>query len=1032
MTRHRSTAHRARRLFLGSAFAALSASLAAPALAIPPSLPQIEAEGAQVIANNQSRTDTAVEAVAADPVIEAVIEPTQANATLSGNSVTASATANRQDSTLVSDTLDLSTMAIDTYLAADADGITADAPAVIAVQQTMEDAPVTADADFTYVGITADGVVESSLAIAANRQEALATGNDAASTISISGNDGSTGAGLASRQSTGYGSDVSANMAGVSRIITQEVVNSDLAMDGNLQRAIATGNSAANALSTDVLSIEGTSASGTPSLVTPYGGPEVNAAYALLSDQQTGSEVSAGADGGFRSVAVDSVVGSSMSADGNALAAAAYGNEAQNNVLLTANSIDAGYGALANVTNVQAAGGATSADTLGGTTMFLSSDLMGSTISAAGNSVQAIAIANRADANLLSVIATSTSAPDGYGGEEGGEWPEGPEYVGTARLTPFGEMTVTAPFSVQNAQSFAAPVTASASQDAARVTAEAGIIDSSVAVLDNDTRVAATGNRGTNGLMVDANSIATAADLNSSQLGFGDVRVTVADSDDLAGARIAAQGDVVGSRLTVAGNSTQGTAIANDVTNSLGVAGNQLVSASGHWDAVAGLASDDLVASADYALANYQSTGMGLDPGEGEGGGIPQISSDVTGRLAGVGNSIIGSSVAIEGNSQTATVLANLASNDLSINATSLGSNFDIAPGTALSSTQIGIADLAATSDLMIDATGYVVDGSVGIADNSNGALAHMNDAVNQASIDAVQIWELSGAGAELFTDPGLPGLAVGDHVLANSQLADGGVAAVAQTGVGNIDEGAVLSRSSYALTGNSTATEAVANQAINGLSVSAASRGEASAGLANTQESHAGVLASAVTQLGYAGEALSDAQVLVDGNTTSAAARGNVASNSLMLSGTPTYGAMPANASLTGSGAVSAAAGLANSQLNTGDVTALSENAGHDVVLNAVGAEGSKLILNGNSVSASAVGNSATNNVTLASLGKLPTAAVANIQMNSGQISAWVSGATFHAIPGALTASRLGITGNSVAASAVGNSAVTSIASPR
>jgi len=1029
MTHDRSTAHRSRGLFLGSAFAALSAALATPAVAVVPSSSEIDAEGAQIIANNQSTTDWAVEATAVDPVIEAVVEPTQASANLSGNSTAASATANRQDNTLAPDTLDLTTVWVDTHLAADANGVTAYAPAVIAAQQTIDYAPVTANADFTYIGLTADGVVDSSLAIADNRQEALAAGNDAANMLGLSGNDGSTGAGIASRQLIGYGSDVSADIAGLSRIITQEVVDSDVVIDGNLQRAIATGNRVDNALSTDVLGIENASASGTPSIITPYGGTEVNAAYAVLSDQRTDSDVRANADGGFRTVAADSVVDSSMSANGNALAAAAYGNDAKNAVALAANSIDAGYGAVANVTNVQAADGATSADALGGTTLNLSSDLVGSSLSAAGNSVQATAIANRADANLLSVEATAISAPDGYGGEEGGEWPE---YVGTARYTPYGEMTVTAPFSVQNAQTFTAPVEATAFENATGVTTEAAIVDSSVALLDNATRVAATGNSGNNDLWLDANNIAAAADLNSAQIGDGDVRVTIADSDDLAGTRIAAQGDVVGSSLTVARNDMQGVAIANSVSNSLGVTGNQLISASGHYDAVTGLPYDDLVASADYALANYQSAGTDVGSGEGEEGGAQHISSDISGRLAGVGDSIIRSSVNIEGNSQTATALANLASNDLIIEATSLGGAMDRAPGSALSSTQIGVADLSATSDLVIDATGYVVDGSIRVESNSNTALAHMNDAANQMAINAVQIGELSGANAELFTDPDLPGLAVGDHVLANNQLANGRVTATALTLAGNPDDAAVLARSRYVLNGNSTVAEAVANQAINDLSAVAASGGAASAGLANTQESHAGVLATAATQLGYAGDALSDAQTRIDSNTTSARARGNAASNSLTLAGTPAFDGSMASASLTASGMVSAAAAMANSQLNTGDVAALSENSVHEVALNCIGAEGSQLVLNGNNALASAVGNSATNSMRLASLGALPPAAVGSVQANSGQITAQVSGATFQAVSGPLTASRLGITGNSVSASTVGNSAVTLIASLR
>jgi len=1017
-----------RRLFLGSAFAALSASLCTPSLAI--ASPDVGADGAQVIANDQV-SSAGVSATAADPVIRVVIEPTEASADLADNSIGATATGNHHAATLAPDTLDLSGLAINTHLVIDGDTVSGQAPAVVASRQVMDDAPVTAETDYSRIGMSADGVVESGLSIASNQQQAVATGNDASGSLSLSGNGGSIGAGIVSRQSTGYGSDVSASLSGKVRVATQEVVRSDLAMDGNIQRAIATGNSAGNALATDVLSITGTSVYGPPSIVTPYGGSEVNAAYAVLSDQQADSDVSASAEGGFRTTVADSVVGSSFGTDGNALVAAAYGNDAANSASLAAGTLDAGYGAIANVTNVQAAGGATSAGVTGGATMSLSGDLVGSSVSDRNNSIQSVATANRADGNLLSVSATSISASDGLdgsGGEEGPELPFDPGYIGTARLTPYGEMTVTAPFSVQNAQSFTAPVSASVAQSATRISIGAGITGTSVAIADNAVRGTATGNSASNGLTLDANSIATAADLNALQIGLGDVIATVGEPGDRVGAHIAAQGDVVGSSLAITGNDARGTAIADNASNSLAVTGNQLSGASGHGDAVAGLSNGDLVASADFALANYQTTGTGA----GEEGSTPQISSDVMGWLAVTGGDVIRSSLAIEDNSQVAAALANLAANTLSVDATALGGNGSVASGSALSSTQVGVADLSAASDLRIGATGNVVDSSVALSGNSNSALAHMNDASNTVSIHAVQIGELSGTDAQLYTDPGMPGLAVGDHVLANSQYADGSVTASALTTAGNPDWYAGLYRSAYTITGNSTSAESVANQAINALSVSAVSDGAASAGLANTQESHAGVLAAATTRLGYDGLAMSDAQALVGGNSTSALARGNAASNSLTLTGTPSSGLAPASASLAGSGTVSADAALVNSQINTGDVTALGENMVHDIALNCIGADRSELVLNGNSVSASAIGNGATNSMALASLGQLPTAAVANVQMNSGQVTARVTGATFQAIPGTLTASRLGITGNSVIASAVGNSAVTSIASLR
>ena len=498
---------------------------------------------------------------------------------------------------------------------------------------------------------------------------------------------------------------------------------------------------------------------------------------------------------------------------------------------------------------------------------------------------------------------------------------------------------------------------------------------------------------------------------------------------------MAARDDLVGTSVDVAGNELQASAIANDVANGLSVSGNEIGSASGHYDAAAGQDYDGFLASADYALASFQGVGSGGSTGEegGESGGFrPLISSDVVGAFDVRGDSVINSSVAIDGNGQIATALANLASNSLSIDATALEDAGGAAPGSALSSTQIAAADLTATSDMRLSAPGYVTDGSVAIRDNNNVALAHMNDAVNRAAIEAVQIGELSGGNAQLFTDPGVPGLAVGDHVLANNQMAEGSVTAATSTRIRSSGQDNVLFQSRYAVIGNETTSEAVANQALNELALLAASAGNASAGIANIQESHADVLADATTGIGYRASAVPDAQVIVDGNTTSALARGNAVSNSLSAWEASGLSAVPATAELAGSGVVSAAVGTASSQLNTGEVAAISDNAVHGVVLNSFGAEGSELVLNGNAVSASAIGNSATNTITLSSLGQLPSAAAANVQMNNGRISAEVSGATFAAIPGHLTASRLGVIENSVSASAVGNSAVTSIASSR
>src|SRR5690606_36493956 len=216
-------------------------------------------------------------------------------------------------------------------------------------------------------------------------------------------------------------------------------------------------------------------------------------------------------------------------------------------------------------------------------------------------------------------------------------------------------LSVSAPFSVQNGQRFEMPVSASAAGSATRIKTTGDIVEARTAAQDNIVTVAATGNRAANELVLDANRIATAADLNSAQTGYGDVQASIGDYYDRAGARITAKGDVIDSSLQVARNDVRASAVANDVCNSLAVSANEIGHASGHYDAVAGQEYAGFLASADYALSNFQNVGSAGSTGEegSETSGFRSvISSDVIGSFVARGNSLIDSSVAIEGNAQ--------------------------------------------------------------------------------------------------------------------------------------------------------------------------------------------------------------------------------------------------------------------------------------------------------------------------------------------------------------------------------------------
>jgi len=89
---------------------------------------------------------------------------------------------------------------------------------------------------------------------------------------------------------------------------------------------------------------------------------------------------------------------------------------------------------------------------------------------------------------------------------------------------------------------------------------------------------------------------------------------------------------------------------------------------------------------------------------------------------------------------------------------------------------------------------------------------------------------------------------------------------------------------------------------------------------------------------------------------------------------------------------------------------------------------------LTGNTVAAQAYGNTATNAVTVAATAaNRPTVAVGNYQTNSGAITATATAVNYGVgVTGAAAGSTLRAAGNQVTATAVGNSAVSTIASAR
>lgn len=1041
--------------------------------------------------------------------------------------------------------------------------VSASGVATVTNLQGNYSAAVSATNAGSTVGLSADSggaspnvMVGNTLSVGSNTQEAVALGNSAGNSLTLSGGSVGTGAGISSAQIVDGNSPVEAQLTGstASLYAGTHVQDSSLALTNNLQRAIGYGNSASNALGVTANGIDAIGIIGVASTVAP-GAPEdnlVHAGYGVLNTQSVQSNVSATATGptgnpditAINTLVEGKVSGSSVTTAKNAFVAAAYGNDASSaaTLALGTGASAIGGGAIANVTNVQDVAGAATAVTAtanGGNVVRTSIEdaVTGSTVSTSGNQVQALAYGSRAS-NSLSVtgnaLDTASILPPIGGGA----------IVGVAGAT------TDAAFSVQNVQTGAGTVTATQRGEttgAAQIRSQVGgdVANSTLTADDNSSSASATSNKATNTLGLSGNSLSTTSALQNVQStsasvhalvgtagspgssgtpdapfsfdiqvvagsGFGgtasDGSVTITagtvyvNESDLtptqiatltgsgwtvgsganagrlihsadilgtvdstvytaltgglatafsatvpgtpASAAVASQGGVTlavagstsGSKLSVSGNSNTASVTGNSASNTSTIAGNDVGQSSLRLTATAGDQTLGLAigAEADHALSNVQAVT-----------GSQALGTSIYGSFAidaaAPGASIVGSTLAVSNNAQVGTAVANTAVNHLAVSGTNLSTT------TALASLQSGDAVVSAMSNMGVSAPGAVSNSSVDMSGNSNTALGVINDATNTLTVSATNVTPVGAVVNTLVT----PTSVTGDHVLSNQQQAKTSVSSVATTQLYNEEQVSTatsgLANSAVTVTGNSTMAEASANRADNAVALNGASLQSANAGLSNAQSSSAAVTASATTTTNFAlnsispTAALNQSGVTIDGNSTTALARGNAATNTLDISAGSSYGvstAGTAGSSLGASGLTQATAGLMNAQANDGAVSANSTGAAYQVALNAPagltpGVTNGTVAVTSNQVLAQAFGNSATNAVTVAALNTgTPSTAVGNYQVNRGNITATATAVNYGVgITGGASGSSLRVGGNQVNATAVGNSVVSSIA---
>lgn len=1012
------------RYLLGSALAACVMAGAVPASAQSVA-PALLANGNIVSSSDQTQAGVSITSSANDPNADVIGDVNLATINLSANALRALASANTAASNLQTEPGETAGT-ISTTLASGAPGTLGTANVLAATRQTATDTLVwsreTAIPPHVKLGVIAGSVTSSKITVSDGIEEALAVGNEAGSAITLESAN-LFGAGIVTDQQVSGSSVVRSERLGETRIGARSLTGSDLAITGSVQRAAAYANTSAN----DLDAVAGTAhpePGNAPSRNTGAGsGAEVNATYAVLSDQRIAASVGAKSYGGYNLEVSENSEGSALTIGSNRNLSVAGGNRSANGLELSLTGLAAtpyAQGAIANVTNVQSSTGLVDALTDGAPRVSVVGTAKNVAIAVRGNTMLASATANLAEGNTLTVtggdLVPSILLPGG-GGNPGG-WPPLPP-VGTALADAEGAMSVTAPFSIQNSQLSATNVTAQTHGALVDIAAAGHLTGSRLEGTNNLIVAGATGNEGVNGLKLEGTTIATPADVNSLQRGSGTVFAGTDSAIGAPGVSLLAAAGASETAFSVSGNAVAVDAAQNRVSNTLEADAAALNSSSGHSRSEAGVISGGTGAAADFALANGQhASGTTEDPGRITAFGEAKyvISS---------GGPIDRSSLEITGNSSSVSALGNGASNRVSLSGARIGVVGASAPGSALSNVQTGNVDAWASSHVVLAIPANATGSTAEVSQNANLATGSVNAAENVVAIEAASIGKLSGT-AMFGVDAGMTGTVSGDHVLASQQLAGGIVVVDAVTETllgGNGSQG----NSSLTVAGNLTQASAKANDVLNTLSLASAAGTDASAGLLNNQQSSASTTARATGIFAGAGVSGPGSQARIGGNPILAEARGNTASNLLSLDAAPLNAPNGPMAQVT-LNAASGQAVLGNRQANFGAVTASATSTSY---LPAFYGQQASSAANGSGqrLEAAAYGNSAVNSaVPLNAGGLMPATLVSNAQVNSGSISTYVANNGIAAATMTTSSVRLNITGHAATAQAIGNSAVNTI----
>jgi hypothetical protein len=411
--------------------------------------------------------------------------------------------------------------------------------------------------------------------------------------------------------------------------------------------------------------------------------------------------------------------------------------------------------------------------------------------------------------------------------------------------------------------------------------------------------------------------------------------------------------------------------------------------------------------------------------------------------------------LSISDNTQQAVATGNQATNSLSLSPGITAP--DTTPVTASLLSVQAVASTAevpvsATSTMLISAPLAMTDSTLTLSGNSNTASAIANDVTNTVTVTGTTslpgYFPSSQIGYVQSRTQSPNIYAYGDYTLVNSQsIASGAVESSATTTILNNDlylDPATVFGTTVTVDSNSTVAQALGNRANNTLTLTAAGSSGATAAVANNQINGASITASATIDVtigvgqspgDQVGSTSNNSTYSVTNNTTQALATGNQVINALNAS-PAAYGTAAiqpgSNINTGGNPQSSATYTVLNSQYNYGPVTATvtgvspallpsTINTGQGGYVVALNGTGNVVNMSGNTVTAQAIGNRATNNIVLAALNTgTASTSINSAQLNTGAISASITNAQVGVSAPAGTVAR--VANNQLTASAFGN----------